>query len=92
MTEVCRPLYLDQAPLLFTAKRSAELIKYAANAFLALKISFINEIADLCEVTDVDVQEVARGMNRLKPSRPGQAWENSNPTTNGLLQRTLFAF
>ena len=62
MTEVYRPLYLNQAPLLFTARRSAELIKYAANAFLALKISFINEIADLCEVTDVDVQEVARGI------------------------------
>ena len=70
MTEVYRPLYLNQAPLLFTARRSAELIKYAANAFLALKISFINEVADLCEVTDVDVQEVARGIgldNRIGP-------------------------
>ena len=62
MTEVYRPLYLNQAPLLFTARRSAELIKYASNAFLAMKISFINEMADLCEATGVDVQEISRGL------------------------------
>lgn len=62
MTEVYRPLNLNQVPLLFTARRSAELIKYASNAFLALKISFINEMADLCEVTGVDVQEVSHGI------------------------------
>ncbi len=49
MTEVYRPLYLNAAPILFTSRRTSELVKYAANAFLALKITFINEIADLCE-------------------------------------------
>ena len=62
MTEVYRPLYLNQPPLLFTSRRTAELIKYAANAFLATKITFINEIADLCEQVGADVQEVARGI------------------------------
>ena len=62
MTEVYRPLYLNQAPLLFTSRRTAELTKYAANAFLATKITFINEIADLCEQVGANVQEVARGI------------------------------
>jgi len=62
MTEVYRPLYLNQAPIQFTTRRSSELIKYAANSFLAMKITFINEIADLCEKVDANVQEVARGM------------------------------
>ena len=62
MTEVYRPLYLNQAPLMFTARRTSELIKYAANAFLALKITYINEIADLCEKVGGNVQEVARGI------------------------------
>jgi UDPglucose 6-dehydrogenase len=62
MTEVYRPLYLNQAPLLFTGRRTSELIKYAANAFLAVKITFINEIADLCEQVGANVQEVARGI------------------------------
>ena len=62
MTDVYRPLYLNQAPLLFTGRRTAELIKYAANAFLATKITFINEMADLCEKAGADVQEVARGI------------------------------
>jgi UDPglucose 6-dehydrogenase len=62
MTEVYRPLYLNQAPLLFTRRRTSELIKYAGNAFLAMKITFINEIADLCEAVGADVQEVARGI------------------------------
>ena len=81
MTEVYRPLYLNQAPLLFTARRSAELIKYAANAFLALKISFINEIADLCEVTDVDVQEVARGIGL--DNRIGSKFLHAGPGYGG---------
>lgn len=62
MQEVYRPLYLNQAPLVFTARRTAELIKYAANAFLATKITFINEMADLCEAVGADVQDVARGI------------------------------
>ncbi|HLL28302.1 MAG TPA: UDP-glucose/GDP-mannose dehydrogenase family protein [Xanthobacteraceae bacterium] len=62
MTEVYRPLYLNAAPLLFTERRTAELIKYAANAFLATKITFINEMADLCEKVGANVQEVARGI------------------------------
>ncbi len=62
MQEIYRPLYLNRAPLMFTSRRSAELIKYAANAFLATKITFINEMADLCEVVGGDVQDVARGI------------------------------
>ena len=62
MTEIYRPLSLNQGPLMFTARRTAELIKYAANAFLATKITFINEIADLSEKVGADVQEIARGI------------------------------
>jgi UDPglucose 6-dehydrogenase len=62
MEEVYRPLYLNQSPILFTGRRTSELIKYAANAFLAVKITFINEIADLCEAVGADVQQVARGI------------------------------
>jgi len=62
MENLYRPLYLNQAPLMYTTRRTAELIKYAANAFLATKITFINEIADLCEKVGGDVQQVARGI------------------------------
>ena len=62
LAEIYRPLFLNKAPLLFTGRRTAELTKYAANAFLAMKISFINEIADLCEVVGADVQDLARGI------------------------------
>jgi UDPglucose 6-dehydrogenase len=62
MTELYRPLYLNRSPILFTDRRTAELIKYAANAFLATKITFINEIADLAEKVGADVQEIARGI------------------------------
>ena len=62
ISEIYRPLYLNQAPIMYTGRRTAELIKYAANAFLATKITFINEIADLAERTGADVQEVARGI------------------------------
>jgi UDPglucose 6-dehydrogenase len=62
MTSVYRPLYLNHAPILYVGRRTAELIKYAANAFLATKITFINEVADLCEKVGADVQEVARGI------------------------------
>lgn len=62
MTELYRPLFLNQSPLMFVGRRTAELIKYAANAFLATKITFINEVADLCEKVGADVHDVARGM------------------------------
>jgi UDPglucose 6-dehydrogenase len=82
MTEVYRPLFLNRSPILFTSRRSAELIKYAANAFLATKITFINEIADLCEKTGGDVQDVARGIgldNRIgaKFLHPGPGYGGS---------------
>jgi UDPglucose 6-dehydrogenase len=70
LREIYRPLFLNRAPILITGRRTAELTKYAANAFLAVKISFINEIADLCEAVDADVQDVARGIgldNRIGP-------------------------
>ena len=62
MRQLYRPLYLSETPILFTTRRTAELIKYAANAFLATKISFINEIGDLCEKVGTDVQDVAKGI------------------------------
>jgi len=62
MREVYRPLFLNESPLLFTSRRSSELIKYAANAFLATKITFMNEMADLCEKVGGNVQDVARGI------------------------------
>jgi UDPglucose 6-dehydrogenase len=70
LREIYRPLFLNRAPILITSRRTAELTKYAANAFLAVKITFINEIADLCEAVDADVQDVARGIgldNRIGP-------------------------
>ncbi|MEQ9662176.1 MAG: UDP-glucose/GDP-mannose dehydrogenase family protein [Parasphingopyxis sp.] len=70
LERIYRPLNLNRAPLLFTRRRTAELIKYAANAFLATKITFINEIADLCEIVGADVQDVSRGIgldNRIGP-------------------------
>ena len=62
MRELYRALFLNETPVLFTSRQTAELIKYAANAFLATKITFINEIANLCEKVDADVQDVARGI------------------------------
>ncbi|MDE0941564.1 MAG: UDP-glucose/GDP-mannose dehydrogenase family protein [Alphaproteobacteria bacterium] len=62
MRELYRSLFLNETPVMFTARQTAELIKYAANAFLATKITFINEIANLCEQVDADVQDVARGI------------------------------
>ncbi|GGE03334.1 UDP-glucose 6-dehydrogenase [Tsuneonella deserti] len=62
MREVYRPLFLNESPILFTSRRSSELIKYAANAFLATKITFINEMADLCEKVGANVQDVSRGI------------------------------
>jgi UDPglucose 6-dehydrogenase len=62
MSELYRPLFINETPILFTGRRTAELIKYASNAFLATKITFINEMADLCEKVGANVQDVARGM------------------------------
>ena len=62
LAEIYRPLFLNRAPMVFTSRRTAELTKYAANAFLAAKISFINEMADLCEAVGADVQDLARGI------------------------------
>src|SRR6201993_622770 len=62
MRELYRPLNLNETPIVFTGRRASELIKYAANAFLAMKITFINEVADLCEQVGADVQAVARGI------------------------------
>jgi UDPglucose 6-dehydrogenase len=81
MTGVYRPLYLNQAPLVFTDRRTSELIKYAANAFLATKISFINEIADLCEVVGANVQEVARGIGL--DNRIGSKFLHAGPGYGG---------
>jgi UDPglucose 6-dehydrogenase len=81
MAEIYRPLYLNQAPILYTDRRSAELIKYAANAFLATKITFINEIADLCERVGADVQEIARGIGL--DNRIGSKFLHAGPGFGG---------
>ena len=82
LAEIYRPLYLNSLPIINVSRRTAELIKYASNAFLATKITFINEIADLCEEVGADVQEVARGMgldNRIggKFLHPGPGFGGS---------------
>src|SRR6516225_760164 len=79
--EIYRPLYLNQAPILYTSRRTAELIKYAANAFLATKITFINEIADLCEAVGADVQDVARGIGL--DGRIGRKFLHAGPGFGG---------
>jgi UDPglucose 6-dehydrogenase len=81
MSEIYRPLYINQGPLLFTSRRTAELIKYAANAFLATKITFINEIADLCEALDADVQDVSRGIGL--DNRIGSKFLHAGPGYGG---------
>jgi UDPglucose 6-dehydrogenase len=79
--DIYRPLSLNQPPLMFTSRRTAELIKYAANAFLATKITFINEIADLAEKVGADVQEVARGIGLDK--RIGTKFLHAGPGFGG---------
>src|SRR5277367_5870642 len=79
--DIYRPLSLNQAPLMFTQRRTAELIKYAANAFLATKIAFINEIADLAEKVGADVQEVARGIGL--DNRIGSKFLHAGPGFGG---------
>ena len=79
--ELYRPLYLNETPIVFTSRRTSELIKYAANAFLALKITFINEIADLCESVGANVQEVARGVGL--DNRIGSKFLHAGPGYGG---------
>ena len=81
MGAVYRPLYLNQAPLMFTTRPTSELIKYAANAFLAMKITYINEMADLCERVGADVREVARGIGL--DNRIGQKFLHAGPGYGG---------
>ena len=81
MRELYRPLYLIETPIVFTARQTSELIKYAANTFLATKITFINEIADLCEVLDADVQDVARGIGL--DGRIGRKFLHAGPGYGG---------
>ncbi|MEL6621255.1 MAG: UDP-glucose/GDP-mannose dehydrogenase family protein [Pseudomonadota bacterium] len=81
MQEIYRPLYLNQGPLMVTSRRTSELIKYAANAFLAVKITFINEMADLCEHVGADVQQVARGMGL--DNRIGSKFLHAGPGYGG---------
>jgi UDPglucose 6-dehydrogenase len=81
MREIYRPLFLNEAPILFTSRRTAELIKYAANAFLATKITFINEMADLCEAVGADVQDVSRGIGL--DNRIGSKFLHAGPGYGG---------
>src|SRR5579859_6503555 len=81
LADVYRPLSLNQGPLMYTSRRTAELIKYAANAFLATKITFINEIADLAEKVGADVQEVARGIGA--DNRIGSKFLHAGPGFGG---------
>lgn len=81
MNEIYRPLFLNTSPMIFTDRRTAELIKYAANAFLAMKITFINEVADLCEKLGADVQQVARGIGA--DNRIGAKFLHAGPGYGG---------
>lgn len=81
MREIYRPLFINETPILFTDRRTSELIKYAANTFLATKITFINEIADLCEVVGANVQEVARGIGL--DNRIGSKFLHAGPGYGG---------
>ncbi|MFN4228317.1 UDP-glucose dehydrogenase family protein [Parvibaculum sp.] len=81
MKRLYRPLFLNETPVLFTSRRTSELTKYAANAFLATKITFINEMADLCEATGADVQDVARGIGL--DGRIGKKFLHAGPGYGG---------
>jgi UDPglucose 6-dehydrogenase len=81
MRELYRPLFLNETPILFTDRRTSELIKYAANAFLAVKVAYINEMADLCERVGANVQEVARGIGL--DNRIGKKFLNAGPGYGG---------
>ena len=82
MKDIYRPLYINETPILHTNVQTAEMIKYASNAFLALKISYINEIANLCEEVGADVHQVSKGMGmdgRISPKflHPGPGYGGS---------------
>ena len=81
MREIYRPLFINETPMLFVGRESAELIKYASNAFLATKITFINEMADLCEKVGADVKDVARGVGLDK--RIGSKFLHAGPGFGG---------
>lgn len=81
MRQVYRPLFLNESPILFTSRRTSELIKYAANAFLATKITFINEMADLCEKVGANVQDVSRGIGM--DNRIGSKFLHAGPGYGG---------
>ena len=81
MRALYRPLYINETPILFTSRRTSELIKYAANSFLATKITFINEMADLCEAVGANVQEVAKGIGLDK--RIGAKFLHAGPGYGG---------
>lgn len=81
LREIYRPLFINETPIIFTDRRTSELIKYASNTFLATKITFINEIADLCEVVGANVQEVARGLGL--DNRIGSKFLHAGPGYGG---------
>jgi UDPglucose 6-dehydrogenase len=81
IAEVYRPLHLNAPPILYTDRRTAELTKYAANSFLATKVAFINEIADLAEKVGANVQEVARGIGL--DNRIGSKFLHAGPGFGG---------
>jgi len=81
MRAIYRPLFINETPILFTSRRTSELIKYAANSFLATKITFINEMADLCEAVGANVQEVAKGIGLDK--RIGSKFLHAGPGYGG---------
>lgn len=81
MRSIYRPLFINETPILFTSRRTSELIKYAANSFLATKITFINEMADLCEAVGANVQEVAKGIGLDK--RIGSKFLHAGPGYGG---------
>jgi UDPglucose 6-dehydrogenase len=81
LAEIYRPLYLNAPPMFYVNRRAAEMIKYTANAFLATKITFINEIADLCEQVGADVNEVARGIGM--DNRIGSKFLHAGPGFGG---------
>ena len=97
MRGLYRPLYLLETPIVFTSRQTSELIKYAANTFLATKITFINEIADLCEIVEADVHDVARGIGfdgRIGASVTAGAdglWKVAMPAMEAMASTTLNA-